>query len=177
MSGSASVPGLTQDDSTENYCNANKLPAPSADGFYFCTHLLEMKWGEMVDLMLHDVQYKTNTDLGSNAQISHPFHIHGFGFEVIDMGTREQFLSGATPYRYASHNPPTKDTISVPRNGFARLRLRANNPGYWFFHCHFEWHLHVGMGLTVKVGEKSDMIPPPKDFPKCGNYLPDVCRF
>lgn len=107
--------------------------------------------------------------------MSHPFHLHGYGFNVVDMGTREQFESGDTPYRYASHYPPIKDTITVPSGGFARIRFQATNPGYWFFHCHFEWHMHIGMRLTVKVGERSDMVPPPKNFPTCGNFLSNVC--
>lgn len=28
------------------------------------------------------------------------------------------------------------------------------------------------MALVVKVGEKSEMLPVPKNFPTCGNYIP-----
>lgn len=32
----------------------------------------------------------------------------------------------------------------------------------------------VGMGLVVQVGEAKDMVKPPKNFPKCNNYKPEI---
>lgn len=90
------------------------------------------------------------------------------------MGTHDHFMSKETPYINETQYPTVKDTIAVPSGGFARIRFKASNPGYWFFHCHYEWHMHVGMRAIVRVGQKSDMKTPPKDFPKCGNYLPSV---
>lgn len=68
---------------------------------------------------------------------------------------------------------PFKDTITVPSNGFVSVRFRADNPGYWLMHCHYEWHVNIGMGLILQVGEPYQMVPPPKGFPQCGNYKPD----
>lgn len=31
----------------------------------------------------------------------------------------------------------TKDTVSIPPNGYALFRFKANNPGWWLLHCHF----------------------------------------
>jgi hypothetical protein len=31
-------------------------------------------------------------------------------------------------------------------------RFKAENPGYWFFHCHMSWHDHIGMGFVIKIG-------------------------
>ena len=42
--------------------------------------------------------------------------------------------------------------------------------GVWFFHCHIEFHADIGMGLLIQVGDKEDMPPVPKNFPKCGNW-------
>jgi hypothetical protein len=52
--------------------------------------------------------------------------------------------------------------------------MNANFLGFWLMHCHFEWHMAVGMGLVLQVGETSQMLKPPPNFPKCGNYLPDI---
>ena len=46
--------------------------------------------------------------------------------------------------------------------------------GFWIVHCHFEWHLAIGMSFVVQIGEIEDMVKPPKDFPKCGNYKMNV---
>lgn len=45
--------------------------------------------------------------------------------------------------------------------------------GYWLFHCHIEFHVEIGMALVFKFGDDSQMPPVPKNFPKCGNYLPE----
>jgi hypothetical protein len=43
-----------------------------------------------------------------------------------------------------------------------------------FFDLISEWHMAVGMGLVLQVGESDDMVKPPKNFPKCNNFKPDV---
>ena len=35
-------------------------------------------------------------------------------------------------------NPPRKDTLIIPTGAYAVLRLRSDNPGKWFLHCHIE---------------------------------------
>ena len=42
--------------------------------------------------------------------------------------------------------------------------------GFWFFHCHIEFHVEIGMAVIIQVGDKDDMPPTPKGFPKCGNW-------
>ena len=42
--------------------------------------------------------------------------------------------------------------------------------GFWFFHCHIEFHADIGMGLILQVGSAADMPKTPKNFPKCGNW-------
>lgn len=65
-----------------------------------------------------------------------------------------------------------KDTITVPDGGYTIVRFVADNPGYWIFHCHIEYHVEVGMALVFKVGDHKQMLPMPKDFPTCSNYMP-----
>ena len=45
-----------------------------------------------------------------------------------------------------------------------------NVAGFWFFHCHIEFHVDIGMGLILQVGNMTDMPQTPKNFPKCGNW-------
>lgn len=37
-----------------------------------------------------------------------------------------------------------------------------------------EWHIAVGMGLLVQVGETHDMMKPPENFPKCNSFKPSI---
>lgn len=41
-------------------------------------------------------------------------------------------------------------------------------------HCHFQDHMMGGMFLLIKVGEQNEFLPPPKDFPRCSVYLPEI---
>lgn len=105
--------------------------------------------------------------------MSHPFHLHGYSFYVMAIGYNadiDAVLDRIPPPK----RPTPKDTVTVPRNGFVVIRFRADNPGYWLLHCHFEWHLAIGMAALLQVGEPSvDIRPPlPRDFPRCGEYRP-----
>lgn len=48
-------------------------------------------------------------------------------------------------------NASLRDTVQIPRHGYAVLRFRADNPGVWLFHCHMMWHMATGMAMLVDV--------------------------
>lgn len=106
-----------------------------------------------------------------NTRMAHPFHFHGYGFQVIDMGHEKHAKSGQGYFTNATHLPVMKDTIPIPPAGFVRIRFRACNPGYWFMHCHFEFHANSGMTVIIKVGNRTNTPRAPDNFPKCGNFL------
>lgn len=66
--------------------------------------------------------------------MDHPFHIHGFQFQVIDRdGKPEPFRSW-------------KDTINVPKHSNVRLVIRLSDfAGKWMYHCHILDHEDNGM--------------------------------
>jgi FtsP/CotA-like multicopper oxidase with cupredoxin domain len=119
-------------------------------------------------------------------RVNHPFHLHGYAMRIMDMGqdpnknpltqssTAELLKKRQDSLTHFKTKFPIKDTISIPSRGYTVFRFRADNPGWWFLHCHYEWHSSVGMGLVLQVGEKKDMIKTPDRFPKCNNYAPDV---
>lgn len=73
--------------------------------------------------------------------LSHPFHLHGYGFNVIGIGRSPDTTVKKINLKHAldldrrgllhrQYNlPPLKDTIAVPNNGYVVLRFRADNPG------------------------------------------------
>ncbi|KAK6176483.1 hypothetical protein SNE40_014763 [Patella caerulea] len=66
-------------------------------------------------------------------------------------------------------NPPRKDTIIVPTGGYVVVRIKADNPGLWFMHCHIEIH-HMD-GMAMALNESFSRQPKtPVGFPKCGDY-------
>lgn len=165
------VPGLVQDDSNVAYCNAGNLPdkydiAKDNRSVYHCSHRIELELDKVYEFLLID-----DTTDDDESTVSHPIHMHGYAFEVLDMGNYEQFKSGKTAFRNAVHPPVIKDTVTIPRHGFVRIKVRTSNPGYWMVHCHIEHHLPIGMLAILKVGKKSDIPPPPSNFPTCGNFF------
>lgn len=86
----------------------------------------------------------TNLFKVQSPNLSHPFHLHGYSFNVIGIGrSPDQNVKkinlkhaldldrrGLLHRRFSL--PPAKDTIAVPNNGYVILRFRADNPGNIF---------------------------------------------
>jgi hypothetical protein len=92
---------------------------------------------------------------------SHPFHLHGHSFYVLathksDFGWGSYFPSSdagsAVIPDFNLENPLRKDTVMVPRRGFAVLRFQARNMGVWMLHCHVLVHQASGMAMGIQVG-------------------------
>ena len=66
--------------------------------------------------------------------MDHPFHLHGFRFQVIDRdGVPEPYVSW-------------KDSVNVPKHGRVRIAVRFEDfAGKWMFHCHILNHEDMGM--------------------------------
>ncbi|NP_001155158.1 venom laccase precursor [Nasonia vitripennis] len=167
-----SFPLLTQPDMIQPDTLCNSTSAKNCLKEYCtCTHVINAKLNSVVELII--------VDEGSKI-FNHPVHLHGYHFRVIAM---EKFNGTITleklkkmdregKIRRKLRGAPLKDTVMVPSGGYTILRFHANNPGYWFFHCHFEMHADIGMALIFKIGEHEDFRKPPENFPKCGKYKP-----
>jgi FtsP/CotA-like multicopper oxidase with cupredoxin domain len=74
---------------------------------------------------------------------SHPFHLHGFFFQVLD--------EDGEPVQPRVW----KDTVDVPFKSSRRIVVRfdEDRPGAWMFHCHVLDHADGGLMGTVIVGD------------------------
>ena len=72
--------------------------------------------------------------------MDHPFHLHGFQFQVLDRnGVPEPYLSW-------------KDMLNIPKHTSARIIVRYDDyPGKWMFHCHILDHEDHGMMGVLEV--------------------------
>jgi laccase len=122
------------------------------------------------------VKYNTTVEIifqGTNllsAAENHPMHLHGYSFYLIAKGYGN-FNNTTDPKLYNLVDPPEVNTVGVPKNGWAVIRFRADNPGVWFMHCHLERHSSWGMDtvLIVKNGKTkaTSMLPPPNYLNPC----------
>jgi len=78
--------------------------------------------------------------------LPHPLHLHGHDTYVLARGGG-LFLDNLVDVQ--TTNPPRRDTVNLPQNGFVLLAFQTDNPGAWLFHCHIEWHLHEGFAMSV----------------------------
>jgi Multicopper oxidase len=94
---------------------------------------------------------------------SHPFHLHGHSFYVVashrslhGWGSYDPYSSAANAIvpQFNTVDPLCKDTVMVPRRGFAvlRLRLGEEDSGIWMLHCHVLVHQGSGMAMAIQVG-------------------------
>jgi FtsP/CotA-like multicopper oxidase with cupredoxin domain len=73
-------------------------------------------------------------DLINETGQDHPFHLHGFFFQVVEE-------DGKAPPVVA-----WKDTVNVPRKSQTRIAWRPDDrPGEWMYHCHILEHHAMGM--------------------------------
>ncbi|XVE60850.1 hypothetical protein DITRI_Ditri05aG0159900 [Diplodiscus trichospermus] len=104
------------------------------------------------------------------AGIDHPIHLHGYNFYIVGSGFGN-FDIYKDPLKYNLKDPPFRNTVSVPVNGWTTIRFKADNPGVWLLHCHIERHMTWGMRtvLIVKDGDglEERLLPPPLDMPPC----------
>ncbi|KAK6625519.1 hypothetical protein RUM43_005818 [Polyplax serrata] len=173
------APPLSQIDDIppEQFCNGDNRP-PDCGQNCMCTHKVDIPLNAIVEVVLVDEVQQPN--------LSHPFHLHGYAFNVIGIGRSPDRNIKKINLKHALdldrrgllhrefNLPPAKDTIAVPNNGYVVLRFRADNPGYWLFHCHFLFHIVIGMNLVVQVGTHADLPPVPPNFPRCGDFLPPI---
>lgn len=157
----------------DQFCNSSTVEG--CDKTYCaCTHVLQVKLNSVVEVIL--------VDEGVTYDANHPFHIHGYQFRVVAMERvgsnvtvdEVKNLDAAGLIRRKLDRAPLKDTVTVPDGGYTVLRFYADNPGYWLFHCHIEFHAEVGMSLVFKVGDHEDMEPVPHNFPRCGDWKPSI---
>ncbi|KAH8816011.1 putative laccase [Xylogone sp. PMI_703] len=92
-------------------------------------------------------------------EYGHPFHLHGFDFYIISIYRSSYNWGSYNPYEmdeppagpFNLLNPLRKDTVYIPRRGYAVLRFRADNEGLWMMHCHVMWHQASGMTFGFQV--------------------------
>ncbi len=77
-------------------------------------------------------------EVKNEAEMDHPFHLHGMFFEVLDINGVAQTRRG------------WKDTVNVPMAkgavpGTMRFAVRYEALGMWMFHCHILEHAERGM--------------------------------
>lgn len=93
---------------------------------------------------------KVRVRIANLSMMSHPIHIHGHTFKVVETG--------------AGRNPPgaqrKANTISVNAGETMTIEFEASKwKGPWLFHCHFLHHIMNDMDRAPIPGQPMNMLP------------------
>ncbi len=139
-------------------------------------------------------------------EFAHPVHLHGHSFHVLhvgygnysdtnalvdpspdvtcngDISCREPNWTAGMPneVRTAIRDIKyriLKDTVNVPAGGYVAVAFRADNPGYWFLHCHIEVHQLEGMGVLIEEYSSNHHKAPPKGIDKVGHFRWEISNY
>ncbi|KAJ2158578.1 ferroxidase fet3 [Coemansia sp. RSA 552] len=129
------------------------------------THALVLHHNEVVELTINN----------PNA-MPHPLHLHGHTFQIIEYGPAESRFPPPTKFqnletRRFSGTPPRRDTMSIPEYSHITIRIKADNPGVWFLHCHLDIHFAMGMAMTIV--EAPDVLQRTLEIPQ---EMYEFCR-
>ncbi|XP_076302099.1 uncharacterized protein LOC143220313 [Lasioglossum baleicum] len=168
-------PLISQATAYQTICKQNQLSNCTEP--CVCTQVINVNLHDVVELIIYDGAWL--------ADLHHPFHLHGYEFKIFSIGqfTDDRNISTADIndilekhterlQKGEYKNPPGKDTVKIPMNGYSIIRFKADNPGWWLIHCHFSWHHLTGMELVIRVGTRNDLPPIPDKFPQCSNWKP-----
>ncbi|KAJ2503301.1 ferroxidase fet3 [Coemansia sp. RSA 1972] len=77
----------------------------------------------------------------------HSYHCHGHAFQIVESGPVN--ASSSVPVkRFRGRQPMRRDTITLAANRYVKVRIRADNPGVWYQHCHQGQHNYSGLAFT-----------------------------
>ncbi|KAF8717020.1 hypothetical protein HU200_026129 [Digitaria exilis] len=132
-------------------------PPPSGTAMSVGTKVKKLAYNSVVEIVLQNPSAVPTEN--------HPIHLHGFNFFVLAQGVGT-FTPGSVSYNLV--DPVARNTIAVPGGGWAVIRFVANNPGMWFFHCHLDPHVPMGLGMVFQVDSGttpgSTLPTPPADW-------------
>ncbi|KAJ6311967.1 hypothetical protein OIU77_013672 [Salix suchowensis] len=142
-------------DYTGNVSRSLYQPVPG-------TKLYRLNYGSRVQVVLQGTSIVTPEN--------HPIHLHGYDFYIIAEGFGN-FNPETHKSKFNLDDPPMRNTVAVPANGWAVIRFVADNPGVWLMHCHLDVHITWGLAMAFLVdngiGELQSVEPPPADLPIC----------
>ncbi|KAF0381436.1 extracellular dihydrogeodin oxidase/laccase [Gigaspora margarita] len=138
INNSSFVPDTSYPTNQEIVEGVNPYKLPNYDNAY----VYDCNSGDCNDAAVDIYILNNNTD-------SHPFHLHGHRFYVLYNGENQTGIKPPHKSDFNFKDPVIRDTVTVLPNSTTVIRYNANNPGVWFFHCHIQWHLNMGMAAQM----------------------------
>ena len=94
---------------------------------------------------------RPGTPLHAIPGAAHPIHLHGHDFVILSQvenaTAQDAEFDLNKSFRVDLFNPPRRDVVMLPADGYVIIAFRVDNPGTWLMHCHIAWHASAGLAL------------------------------
>jgi len=90
--------------------------------------------------------------LPGNTFGAHPIHLHGHDFAILQQIENANFPD---QLNLTLHNPPRRDVVLLPTNGYVVIAFKTDNPGTWLVHCHIAFHAALGLASQIVERQQS----------------------
>ncbi|KAK0733004.1 multicopper oxidase-domain-containing protein [Lasiosphaeria miniovina] len=84
---------------------------------------------------------------------AHPMHLHGHDFAILEQAENKRLDYGNLDLKF--DNPPRRDVVLLPVNGYIVIAFKTDNPGAWLMHCHIAKHAAMGLALQILERQKA----------------------
>jgi Multicopper oxidase len=74
-------------------------------------------------------------------------HLHGHDFAILQQAENTFLTPGNLSLKF--DNPPRRDVVLLPMNGFVVIAFKTDNPGSWLLHCHIATHAAEGLAMQI----------------------------
>jgi len=109
-----------------------------------------------------DWAYMIIKGLKGRAFSAHPIHLHGHDFAIL-----QQIENATFPDKLSLQlkNPPRRDVVLLPTDGYVVIAFKTDNPGTWLVHCHIADHAAAGLAMQILEQQQSarDIWPSVKE--------------
>lgn len=73
--------------------------------------------------------------------------MHGHDFAILEQAEHKKW--NASDMNLKLINPPRRDVVLLPADGYVVIAFKADNPGPWLVHCHIATHISMGLGMQI----------------------------
>ena len=111
---------------------------------------------------------------------AHPIHLHGHDFVILEQvegppGDHPSFNISKPIDPSRLINPPRRDVVMLPSDGYVVIAFKVDNPGSWLMHCHIAWHASAGLALQW-VEQEAELQTLLANEPVVMGQLKDQCN-
>jgi hypothetical protein len=93
---------------------------------------------------------------------------------MLQVNEKDKFPKGLN---IKTDNPPRRDVVLLPTDGYVILAFKTDNPGTWLVHCHIARHAGEGLAMQIMERQKSAAAIWPSDGTSHAiNVTKDGCR-